>query len=161
MARTWQFAAVPWSGTATRPVHRTTPARKIEIVSSGVWELDRDSSGPSWELVERRLAEMSELQPNWDSYGGHAPNRETFAYAVAELSSLKGMRVLPPNVGPSGDGQILASWSGGGINVELWFEGPYQETLLVDDERGEIGYAGPDPLLIYATQALRTIQKRA
>ncbi len=103
---------------------------------------------------------MLQLQVNWDSYGGRAPSRETLAYAVAELNSLRAMKVPPPNVSPAGDGHILASWSGGGIDVELWFEGPYQETLLVDDARGETGYAGPDPLLIYATRALRDIQSR-
>jgi hypothetical protein len=161
IAGTWPFEA---SGrdrtTTTRQLRRPVQEHRIQLVSSDLWEVGWGSSGPTWELIEQRLREMLQIQPNWDSYGGQAPSRETLAYAVAELSSLKAMRVPPPNVSPSGDGQVLASWSGGGIDVELWFEGPYQETLLVDDERGERGYAGPDPLLIYVTQALRTIQSR-
>jgi hypothetical protein len=157
---TWPFEIAGWNRTTTRPVRRPVEEYRIQLVSAGLLDLGWGGTGTTWELVEQRLRAMLQLQPDWDSYGGQAPSRETLAYAVAELSSLKAMRVPPPNVGPSGDGQILASWSGRGIHVELWFEGPYQETLLVDDERGERGYTGPDPLLIYVTEALRTIQYR-
>jgi hypothetical protein len=147
--------------TATRPVSRPEPVAKVDTSFS------RDASGRlsepslSWKSALDQLEAILELKPDWDSYGGSAPSQATFAYAVAELSSLKAMDLPPPVIGPSGDGHILASWSGGGIEVELWFQGPYQELALIDDERGEVEpISGPDPLLVNVASAIRKIRTR-
>lgn len=114
--------------------------------------------GPSWHDAGRRLDDLLDLQPGWDSYGGRPPSPELIAYAAAQLSGLKALHLPPPNIAPSGDGQILATWRGRGIEVELWFEAPYCETVVIDDEQfPDAAYAGADPRLAKTTQALRRI----
>jgi len=113
---------------------------------------------PSWADAERRLRDLLDLSPGWDSYGGRPPNPELVAYAAAQLSGLKTLHLPPPTIVPSGDGQILATWRGLGIEVELWFEAPYSETVVIDDEKSpDDSFAGADPLLSATTRALRRI----
>jgi hypothetical protein len=114
--------------------------------------------GPSWADAERGLGDLLDLQPGWDSYGGQPPDPELVAYAAAQLSGLRALHLPPPAITPSGDGQILASWRGQGIEVELWFAAPYQETVVIDDENSpDAAFAGTDPLLSATTRALRRI----
>jgi hypothetical protein len=81
-------------------------------------------------------------------------------YAAAELGSLKVLNLDAPSISPSGDGRLLAVWTGAGIEIELWFKGPYDEVLLVDDERGELAYIGSDPRLSRTVDALLEMQRR-
>lgn len=112
----------------------------------------------SWIDAEQRLRDLLDLPPDWDSYGGSAPAPELIAYAAAELNGLKALRLPPPVITSSGDGQILAAWRGHGIEVELWFEAPYRETVVVDDDRaGGESFEGTDPQLAVTIRALRRI----
>jgi hypothetical protein len=116
------------------------------------------TSAPSWADAERDLMATLGLRPGWDSYGGQTPPRELVAYAAAELASLKALQLPAPTVAPSGDGKILASWRGSGIEVELWFEGPYQEFVLIEDANPDgKSFEGNDPLLFETSLALRKI----
>lgn len=112
----------------------------------------------SWAEVERRLRDLLDLAHDWDSYGGRPPSPELIAYAAAQLGGLKALHLPPPSIAPSGDGQILATWRGHGIEVELWFEAPYRETVVIDDDTsGGESFAGADPRLAVTTRALRRI----
>ncbi len=113
---------------------------------------------PSWHSAERCLYDLLDLRPGWDSYDGQPPGPELIAYAAAQLRGLKALHLPPPNIAPSGDGQVLATWRGRGIEVELWFEAPYRETVVIDDEhRPDAAFAGVDPQLARTTQTLRRI----
>ena len=117
--------------------------------------------GPTWADTELRLCDLLDLRPDWDSYGGQPPNPELVAYAAAQLSGVKALHLPPPAIVPSGDGQILATWRGQGIEVELWFEAPYNETVVIDDEKSpDDSFAGADPRLWATTRALRRIGTR-
>lgn len=114
--------------------------------------------GPSWYEVEQRLRDLLDLQPGWDSYDGRPPGQELVAYAAAQLTGLKALHLPAPNISPTGDGQILATWRGRGVEVELWFEALYRETVVIDDEHHpDAAFAGADPQLAMTTQALRRI----
>lgn len=112
----------------------------------------------SWIDAEQRLRDLLDLPFDWDSHGGSAPAPELIAYAAAELNGLKALRLPPPVITAAGDGQILACWRGHGIEVELWFEAPYRETVIIDDERtaGE-SFEGTDLQLAVTIRSLRRI----
>lgn len=156
-----------WSGSGHAPVstlrsaYQSRPAASRIDATSFQPELELPLSGLSasrWADTERRLRDLLDLPENWDSYGGRSPNPELVAYAAAQLGGLKALRLPPPTIVPSGDGQILATWRGRGIEVELWFEAPYSETVVIDDETSQsASFTGADPLLSATTQALRRI----
>ncbi len=113
---------------------------------------------PSWADVETRLRDLLDLQPGWDSYGGQPPSPELVAYVAAQLRGVKALHLPPPTILPSGDGQILATWRGQRIEIELWFQAPYSETVVIDDETSpNESFAGVDPRLSATTRALRRI----
>lgn len=159
-----QWSSADW--TSTQPNFRrssqsVSPVRPISFdqdLSQFGWGV----TGATWERAEEHLRELLSLEPNWDTYDGHAPSRETVAFAAAQLSSLKELKFPPPTISPSGEGAILATWAGKDIEIELWFDGPYRETVLIDDSRHELESPdGVDPLLSRTTQALRKLLERA
>ena len=148
--------------TATRAVARLAPFAPAADTSFSTGARSGAVSAADWRRAFTQLAELQQLSPNWDSYGGVVPLPATVAYANAELSRLMAADLPAPEISPSPDGRILATWSGQSIEVELWFEAPYQEMALIEDRTGEVEeVAGPDPLLVSVSCALRKLQTRS
>lgn len=160
-ALTWPAMHTGDPALVARTSHRN--AARIKRVDQASFRREEEllllgAAAASWANAERRLRELLDLTPDWDSYGGQGPARELVAYAAAELASLKALQLPPPVVSPSGDGKILASWCGKGIEVELWFEAPYQEVLIIEDSTSsQESYEGSDPMLFRTSLALRKI----
>ena len=87
-----------------------------------------DSPTPRVSLVPslQRIAEMTELPPNWDSYGGVPPTARAVAEAcllieaVAEAHErIAGVRQAPWTSAPIADGGLHIEWLGDRCRIEV------------------------------------------
>ena len=90
--------------------------------AAGVVETPQMSLLPSL----RRIVEMTDLPPNWDSYGGVPPSARAVAgaclliEAVAEAQDqLTGARRAPWTSAPIADGGLQIEWLGDGSRIEV------------------------------------------
>lgn len=98
------------------------------------------------------LAELTMLQPGWDSYGG----RPTSSYAASRALALlidAGWDGPLPTVSPMADGGITMEWGGDNSSVELIVRAGGNASVLVDVEgemsEGPVSGSG-DPALLDA-----------
>jgi hypothetical protein len=106
--------------------------------------IERDTADESLHSAFQRLAELSTLEANWDSYGADPPTSQAIARANQLLSSIAGSLTAPGGgdarpwfIAPVADGGVQLEWRGrhGAVEVEV---GP----------SGRIGYLledGPEP----------------
>lgn len=67
------------------------------------------------ETVDDRLADLANLQPGWDSYGGKRLDPMALYMARVIVTST-------PTINPSGDGSVVLRWHADGVEIELWLE---------------------------------------
>lgn len=125
------------------------------------WGTERTSSfGPEADFVLRwvgqvnlqptlnQLSGFSELQPDWDSYGGSAPSsravnlaRRLIIEVGTRLFLSRGNRAAPHDLGPTPNGGIEVEWRGDwrSIAVEVGPHG-HLDYLLIDRRKGDRQY---------------------
>ena len=94
---------------------------------------------PEWlDSVERQCQQLTDLAPNWDSYGARPVNPITAKAAIEVLrrvvpSSLK----VAPVVVPTTAGGLQFEWNVGTRSLEMEFSGPAQVSILYCGEDAE------------------------
>jgi hypothetical protein len=100
----------------------------------------------------RRVVELLDLPPNWDSYGASRVQKTAVEHALVFLVALQ-WQGPPPRVSPTTSGGVLLAWSDGDDGVEIWID-PDETVVVVFDVGGVIREAevGPltEPLLVEA-----------
>jgi hypothetical protein len=61
---------------------------------------------PKFESLNERLAEMTALEVDWDTYGAKPPSKRALSMAGEILLILRGMSLLPTKVVPSSEGGV-------------------------------------------------------
>jgi hypothetical protein len=93
-----------------------------------VHEVSRQSSEQLVLSVLRRLLDFSNLEPDWDSYGGRPISLKAvekadalFAEVVNRFYPIEGERVCPFDVAPLKSGGVQLEWRGsnGSLEVEI------------------------------------------
>jgi len=95
------------------------------------------------------LAELTRLEPGWDSYSGRPTSSHSASRALALIVDA-GWDGPLPNVSPMADGGITMEWGGDDASVELIVRAGGEASVLVDVE-GEMREAlvsGPGDLVL-------------
>ena len=121
--RPTQFAYLMSEGTITLP---TLPNRPIEVVVSPAW-LGR---------VKKRIAELTQLPANWDSYGAVPvdPRIPGLAEDLVEWFAVDGMP--PPDVFATSDGGVQIEWHIRRVNIEIEISPTEGTTIYFHDLNG-------------------------
>jgi hypothetical protein len=115
--------------------------------------------------VLARLEELSQLEPNWDSYGA-APittnaiesAREFFGKVQAQMSDRAAEAVLPSDISPIPNGGILAEWVGPAAEIEIHVGPEGKLGYLYIDKRGpDRRFEEADEISL--TDALQLVEK--
>lgn len=87
---------------------------------------------PAWKVkVQAKLAELSRLQPGWDSYGAREPQVEYLNAAMTLLSEVMLEDTPVPWIVPTPDGRVQIEWHEQDIDLEI---------ELVDSSSFSIGF---------------------
>lgn len=102
-------------------------------------ELLATSNLPVWlEPVFKKLAELLDLPPNWDSYGAKPVNPETAVYAINLLFDVMNDEMPAPSVVPTNRGGVQLEWHTTRGDLEIEIEAPYKVGAFFEDTpRGE------------------------
>jgi hypothetical protein len=112
----------------------------------------------SWDHARQRMGMFASLPDSWDLGSAVAPSQHTLSFAAECLAVLSASGYPAPTVNPSPDGAIYAHWHRNGLEIELIFQGPYDVTALIDDDRGIVTpYDGDDSKLEMVSGALATV----
>ena len=131
-AETSASSAVRWR---TSPYQETVRSRVSPAVTTAVsqavpaaWESARTTPEARRALAPamKRLAHLSTLGPNWDSYGGEAISAAAISKATELLRTVKYMisedyldRVLPYMIAPLSNGGVQVEWRAPGCVLEV------------------------------------------
>lgn len=85
--------------------------------------------------VERELTKISELDPDWDSYGAEPPSAESIQAARGTLHQLAESLILPNRIVPSAGGGVSIYFMGNGRSayIENYNDGA-QALVMYDRE---------------------------
>lgn len=98
------------------------------------------SEFPWSEFLEKQLAKIASLPPNWDRMDAEAPSQSAVADARNFLKNLKlvGLAIPKPGIAPTPDGGILFVWEQGAKALEVEFEISGAIGYLFEDEKNRI-----------------------
>jgi hypothetical protein len=88
--------------------------------------------------AKRLLIELSELPPNWDSYGGKPLSPAMRAEASALLEQIAEPGLPMPAIVPTTDGSIQFEWHERDIDLELRIRSQSLAELFFEDGRGVV-----------------------
>jgi hypothetical protein len=91
---------------------------------------------PAWaHPVFSALADLLELRPNWDSYGGLPLTNENFASAIGFLARIMDDDTEPPWVVPLPSGGVQLEWHREDLDVEVVID--RDRSVVLIEDRGE------------------------
>jgi hypothetical protein len=86
--------------------------------------------------AKRKLAELSSLPPNWDSYGGRPLSPEMHLAAGRLIAQIAEPGLPMPAIVPTSDGSIQLEWHERDIDLELRLRTPSLYEFSFEDLRG-------------------------
>lgn len=106
-------------------------------------ELVGSSTEPSWHwCVFQKLHELSQLAPNWDSYGAKPPSANAFRRFVSSVLHLLPEDTPIPAIAPTRDGGLQLEWHRGSVEFEIKVPPSGSITYFFVDENGEREWEG-------------------
>jgi hypothetical protein len=99
-----------------------------------------NSEFPWSEFVEKQLAKIASLPPNWDRMDAEVPSQDAIADARNFLKELRliGLDIPKPGIAPTRNGGILLVWEQGAKALEVEFEDSGTIGYLFEDEENRI-----------------------
>ncbi|MFI5020892.1 MAG: hypothetical protein ACHQRJ_04465 [Alphaproteobacteria bacterium] len=93
-------------------------------------------SDQKWQIeILKRLFELTQMSPDWDSYGAPVPTRDASFFVLEILNNVMRSRTPIPQVVPSSVGGIQLEWHEKDIDLELHVTAPYQCEVWFHDRR--------------------------
>lgn len=98
------------------------------------------SEFPWSEFLEKQLAKIASLPPNWDRMDAEAPSQDAIADVRSFLKrlNLTGLEIPKPGIAPTPDGGVLLIWEQGAKALEIEFEDSGNIGYLFEDEENRI-----------------------
>jgi hypothetical protein len=113
---------------------------------------------PDWVgTVAQRLAQLEQLRPGWDSYGGRPLNRRHSVQALNFLGQVMADGTSIPDVVPLADGGVQLEWRRPGLEVDFVSDDESEKPLLlVSENQQTTEYTSPQAINIFRND-LRTL----
>lgn len=92
----------------------------------------------STNYVSFMVDQLSTLEDNWDSYGGHKPTPQALTGAVRWAYELFVENTPVPDVFPLANGNIQIEWSQSGLDIEIEVTSISTCNLVAEDYRSEL-----------------------
>lgn len=135
---------------ATTPLSVAVPLAPVEPLEN--------SSAPAWlPTVVKKLEELADLPPDWNSYGAAPVKRTCLQAALRLLRDVMKDNSPAPAVVPTPRGTVLLEWHRRGIDLEIDVLGTDCFHVVVEDAATGIESefdAGTDP-----TEVVRIIER--
>ena len=111
------------------------PGRTMSLVAGSTFSVPR----PDWlDGVASRCQELTELGPNWDTYGASRVSSITARAGITLLGGVAPSALPAPRVVPTAQGGVQFEWQVGSRELEIAFDTPTQVSVFfVDESTGE------------------------
>lgn len=89
----------------------------------------------SWlDRISRKLADLSILQANWDSYGARPIGLHTIVFGFQVLTEMWSRGLPDPDISPMSNEGIMFEWIANGCEYVIEIEGPNKITFYYSEE---------------------------
>jgi hypothetical protein len=158
VARQAETAQPRTSNVTTTPVQSGATALSYEKFRQ---HYDMDLREKWHTSVVEKLVELSNLPPDWDSYGASPVKWDAGMFALNILTKVMLPRTPAPQIVPSPVGGAQLEWHVSDIDLEFHVAGPYDcELWFADHRTGKTVSSSVSDDLSELQEAVRTLSKR-
>lgn len=93
--------------------------------------------------IRKKLADLSILQANWDSYGAQPIGSDTIGFGFQVLTEIWSSGLSDPDISPMSNEGIMFEWIANGCEYVIEIEGPHKITYYFSEEDNDAPTEGP------------------